>query len=155
LESTLARYRTTTGQDTTLLLDCPQDLTACVDADDLTRAVTNLLDNALRHGTVPVTLTAHPGHATGEHRVHIEVRDRGPGIDPDFLPRALDRFTRADPARTSGGAGLGLAITAALAHRNHGTLTATNHPHGGALLTLTLPAPQYPRASPSSGGLSS
>ncbi len=149
LESTLARYRTTTVQeDTALLLDCPEDLTAQVDTDDLTRAVANLIDNALRHGTDPVTLTALPDRAVGDHRVHIEVRDRGPGIDPDFLPRALDRFTRADPARTGGGAGLGLAITAALARRNHGTLTAANHPDGGALLTLTLPAPT-PTSPPS------
>ncbi|MFN2477840.1 MAG: ATP-binding protein, partial [Pseudonocardiaceae bacterium] len=141
LESTLDRYPATTDQDTALLLDCPEDLTAHVDTDDLTRAVANLVDNALRHGADPVTLTVRPGRAAGDHRVHIEVRDHGPGIAPDFLPRALERFTRADPARTGDGAGLGLAITAALARRNRGTLTAANHPDGGALLTLTLPAP--------------
>ncbi|MGH3885457.1 MAG: sensor histidine kinase [Pseudonocardiaceae bacterium] len=147
LESTLARYRSHIAQET-LLLDCPEDLTACVDADDLTRAVANLVDNALRHGVIPVTLTAHPdGGAAGDHLVCIKIRDHGPGINPHFLPRALDRFTRADPARTGDGAGLGLAITAALARRNRGRLTAANHPDGGALLTLTVPAPT-PAAPP-------
>jgi signal transduction histidine kinase len=141
LESTLARYRPHLDEYT-LVLDCPDALTGYIDADDLTRAVTNLLDNALRHGRTPILVSARPSSTTsGEHLVHIQVRDHGPGIDPQFLPHALDRFTRADPARTSGGAGLGLAITAALARRHHGTLTATNHPHGGAQLTLTLPAP--------------
>jgi len=141
LESTLARYRTTTDQDSALVLDCPEDLTACVDTDDLTRAVANLVDNALRHGAGPIMLTARP---TGDDRLHIEVRDHGPGIDPDFLPRALERFTRADPARAGGGAGLGLAITAALVRRNRGTLIAANHPDCGALLTVTLPHRHQP-----------
>ncbi|MGH3763720.1 MAG: sensor histidine kinase [Pseudonocardiaceae bacterium] len=150
LQSTLARYRTTTDQeDTDLVLECPEDLTAHVDTNDLTRAVANLVDNALRHGGDPVTLTAGPDRVADDHRVRIEVRDHGPGIDPDFLPRALDRFTRADPARTGGGAGLGLAITAAFAHRNHGTLTVANHPNGGAVLTLILPAPPPTSPTPS------
>jgi signal transduction histidine kinase len=141
LESTLARYCPHLDEQD-IVLDCPDKLVGYVNADDLTRAVTNLLDNALRHGRAPVTVTARSSDATdADHRVHIQIRDHGPGIDPQFLPHALDRFTRADPARTGGGAGLGLAITAALAHRHHGTLTATNHPDGGALLTLSLPAP--------------
>jgi signal transduction histidine kinase len=143
LESTLARYHHTT--EGTVTLDCPDELAVCAETDDLTRAVANLIDNALHHGTDPITLTAYLGHTdTGQPMVHLEVRDHGPGIDPQFLPRALDRFTRADPARTGAGAGLGLAITAALARRNGGTLTATNHPHGGAMVTLALPAPTPP-----------
>jgi len=141
LESTLARYHHTAKG--TMVLNCPDKLAVCAETDDLARAVANLIDNALHHGTAPITLTAHLDHEnTGQPVVHLEVRDHGPGIDPQFLPRALDRFTRADPARTGAGAGLGLAITAALARRNGGTLTATNHPHGGAMLTLTLPTTQ-------------
>jgi len=170
LEPVIARYRThasapdSANCEDPVALSCPTDLTARVDPDDLTRAVGNLLDNALHHGAPPITVTARPttsgGHPTAAptHRaaaeepsgsqagpdgppwVHLEVRDHGPGIDPEFLPHALERFTRADPARTAGGAGLGLAITAALATRHGGTLTATNHPAGGAVITLTLPA---------------
>jgi signal transduction histidine kinase len=147
LQSTLARYHHTTQG--TVVLGCPNHLTVSADTDDLTRAVANLIDNALYHGAAPITLTAYLDHTdTGQPVVHLEVRDHGPGIDAQFLPRALDRFTRADPARTGTGAGLGLAITAALARRNGGTLTAANHRHGGAVLTLTLPttppSPQTP-----------
>ncbi|HET9117395.1 MAG TPA: ATP-binding protein, partial [Pseudonocardiaceae bacterium] len=143
LESTLARYHHTA--DGTVMLDCPDELAVCAETDDLTRTVANLIDNALHHGAAPIILTAYPGHTdTGQPLIHLEVRDHGPGIDPQFLPHALDRFTRADPARTGAGAGLGLAITAALARRNGGTLTAANHPDGGALLTLTLPTPTPP-----------
>ena len=142
LESTLARYH---NAQATMVLDCADELAVCAATDDLTRAVANLIDNAQRHGGAPITLTAYLGHTdTGQPVMHLEVRDHGPGIDPQFLPRALDRFTRADSARTGTGAGLGLAITAALARRNGGTLTAANHPHGGAMLTLTLPTPTPP-----------
>ena len=171
LEPVIARYRTHAGApdaancEDPVALSCPTDLTARVDPDDLTRAVGNLLDNALHHGAPPITVTARPttsgGHPTPAPPTHraaaeepsgsqagpdgppwvlLEVRDHRPGIDPEFLPHALERFTRADPARTAGGAGLGLAITAALAARHGGTLTATNHPTGGAVITLTLPA---------------
>lgn len=147
LDSTLARYHHIA--EGTVVLDCADHLAVCAETDDLTRAVANLIDNALHHGAAPITLTAYLGHTdTGQPVVHLEFRDHGPGIDPQFLPRALDRFTRADPARTGTGAGLGLAITAALARRNDGTLTAANHLHGGAVLTLTLPttppSPQTP-----------
>jgi signal transduction histidine kinase len=150
LESTLARYRPHL-EEQDIVLDCSDELAGYINVDDLARAVTNLLDNALRHGRTPITVTARPSDSTnGDHLVHIQIRDHGPGIDPEFLPHALDRFTRADPARSGGGAGLGLAITAALARHHHGTLTATNHPDGGALLTLSLPAPPSPpdRAAP-------
>jgi signal transduction histidine kinase len=112
LESTVARYH----HHATVELNCPDELAVCVEADDLTRAVANLIDNALHHGTDPITLTARLDHGgIDQPLVHLQVRDHGPGIDPEFLPHALDRFTRDDPARTGGGAGLGLAITAALA----------------------------------------
>ena len=69
----------------------------------------------------------------------MRVRDHGPGFPPDFLPKAFDRFTRPDTARTGPGTGLGLAIVAAIARRHAGTAHAANHPHGGADASLHLP----------------
>jgi signal transduction histidine kinase len=102
LESTLARYHHAT-EGTAVTLDCSDELAVYADTDDLTRAVTNLIDNALHHGAAPITLTAHLGDTdTGQPVVHLDIRDHGPGIDLDFLPRALDRgvpptFRTAEP----------------------------------------------------------
>lgn len=139
LEAVAARYRALAG-GRNVSVDCPQGLAVRASRDDLERAVGNLLDNALEHGRGPVTLRGSPVRTEeGGQGVAVEVRDHGPGIDPGFLPHAFGRFTRADAARSSGGAGLGLAIAAALAHRNGGRATADNHPDGGAVLILTLP----------------
>ncbi|WP_236573608.1 ATP-binding protein [Streptomyces sp. GS7] len=86
----------------------------------------------------------------------LEVRDRGPGFPPAFLPFAFERFHRADPGRggthrceprsgtppegsRSGGAGLGPAIVAAIARAYGGRATADNPPGGGARVRLHLP----------------
>jgi two-component system, OmpR family, sensor kinase len=73
--------------------------------------------------------------------VAVEVRDHGPGFPPEFLPRAFERFQRADPARsrTDGGAGLGLAVVASIARAHGGHADAGNHPGGGAWATIELP----------------
>jgi signal transduction histidine kinase len=133
LDAMVARH----GLDhATVDVDCPADIEICCDPEDLDRIVTNLLDNALEHGAPPVHIRVdRPEPGT----VAVRVRDHGPGIAPDFLPRAFERFTRADTARTQGGSGLGLAIVATLALRNHTTVTAANHPDGGLEITLTLP----------------
>ncbi|CAL9338795.1 Sensor histidine kinase ResE [Streptomyces sp. enrichment culture] len=74
-------------------------------------------------------------------RVRVTVTDRGPGIPQDALPYVFDRFYKADEARPrSGGSGLGLAIAHENAALHGGTLTAANHPDGGAVFTLTLPS---------------
>ncbi len=71
----------------------------------------------------------------------IEVRDAGPGFPADFLPHAFERFRRPDTGRSrdSGGAGLGLAIVAAIAAAHGGTAAARNRPGGGAVVSLWLP----------------
>ena len=132
LEAVVARYPATTVE-----LDCPDDLAVYGDSDQIDRAVTNLIDNAIEHGAPPISLRVHPDN--DPLMVAVEVRDHGPGLDPAFLPHAFQRFSQADPARTGRGAGLGLAITPAIAARNRGRLRAANHPLGGAVLTLMLP----------------
>jgi two-component system, OmpR family, sensor histidine kinase MprB len=99
----------------------------------LERAVANLLDNAAKWsspgGLVEVWLQ------DGE----LTVRDHGPGIDPDDMPKIFDRFYRAPSARGLPGSGLGLAIVRAVADSHRGRVAAERPEGGGALLRLTLP----------------
>jgi signal transduction histidine kinase len=108
------------------------------DAEALLRVVTNLLDNATRHGRTRVTLAA--GRENGA--VRVEVADDGPGFTAADLPRVFDPLFRSDRARAgaTGGTGLGLAIARRLARAHGGDVEAANDPGGGARATLTLPA---------------
>ena len=101
----------------------------------LEQALGNLVDNALRHGSGDVSLSAVDRNG----RVELHVVDEGQGFPPDFLPRAFERFGRADNARTSRGAGLGLALAAAIAEAHRGSAHAANREGGGADVWLTLP----------------
>lgn len=103
----------------------------------LEQALTSLVDNALRHGEGEVSLRAA---ATGDG-VELHVSDGGPGFETEFLPRAFERFSRADPARGRGGAGLGLSIVDAIARAHGGRALAANSPGGGADVWLDLPRP--------------
>ncbi|HEY6780980.1 MAG TPA: ATP-binding protein, partial [Thermoleophilaceae bacterium] len=118
-----------------LLVEPPPELDLVVDTLRLEQALGNLVENALRHGGGEITL------AVEEHglQLQLHVRDRGPGFPPDFLASAFERFTRADHARTAGGAGLGLAIVQAIAAAHGGRCGAANRPGGGADVWLTLP----------------
>jgi signal transduction histidine kinase len=128
------RYRPT-ADGRTIRVHCARDLVATIDPDQLDRAVANLVDNAIRHGAADVDVTAD----TDSEHFTVRVRDHGPGFPAEYLPRAFDRFTRADAARTGPGTGLGLAIVAAIARRHGGTAHAGNHPDGGAEVCLHLP----------------
>jgi two-component system sensor histidine kinase MprB len=98
----------------------------------LLRAIGNLLDNAVKFSPdgTPVELTVRPGL--------LEVRDHGPGIAPEDLPRIFDRFYRAPAARSLPGSGLGLAIVRQVVEDGGGTVEAANHPGGGAVFTVRL-----------------
>jgi signal transduction histidine kinase len=102
----------------------------------LEQALTNMVSNALRHGSGPVVLRA--GRSNGS--VELHVLDEGSGFSPGFLPRAFERFSRADPARTGGGAGLGLSIVQVIAEAHGGEAHAENREDGGADVWLSLPA---------------
>jgi signal transduction histidine kinase len=88
--------------------------------------VANLLENALRPGGGPITVSA----IAAEGRVEIHIADAGPDFPPQSLPRAFDRFTRADSAHTGAGTGLGPAILAAIVRSHGGSAQARNLPGG-------------------------
>jgi len=96
-----------------------------------------LLDNALKHAPESETVTV-TARRQGSHAV-LSVRDLGPGIDHQDLPRLFDRFYRADRARAGEGTGLGLAIARWIAVAHGGQIRVANAPDGGAVFTVTLP----------------
>jgi two-component system OmpR family sensor kinase len=100
----------------------------------LEQALVNLVDNALRYGGETVTLAATAANGSLE----LHVRDDGVGFSEEFLARAFERFSRADSARTRGGAGLGLAIVRTIAEAHGGSAHATNRARG-ADVWLDLP----------------
>lgn len=125
--------RTAERDGRTVTIDATRT-TVDVDARWLRPAIGNLLDNALRHGHGTVHLTA----TVQEGTLRLSVEDEGPGFPPEFLPRAFDRFARAEASRTSEGSGLGLAFVHAVAAAHGGTAHAENTGHGTAV-TLDLP----------------
>ncbi len=112
----------------------------------LDRAIANLLDNACcwnPAGGAPIEVRVRDGE--------LQVRDHGPGIAAEDLPRVFDRFYRATAARSLPGSGLGLAIVRQVAEMHGGTVQAANDAGGGARLTLRLPALVMSDAERSSG----
>lgn len=127
----------------------------------LERAVLNVLDNAAKWSP--------PGGQVDVHLRrgdvwYLDVRDRGPGIAPDDLPRVFDRFYRAPAARSMPGSGLGLSIVRQVVETHGGRVSASCPPGGGTLVHIELPivaedapppswlAAPLPDAPASSGG---
>jgi signal transduction histidine kinase len=112
--------------------------------------VANLVENALAHGKGTITLFA----IERDDVVELHVADEGPGFSPEFAPRAFDRFSRADEARSRGGAGLGLSIVALIAQAHGGEARARNRSEGGLDAWIVLPrsrvrsSPHVPAAHP-------
>jgi signal transduction histidine kinase len=104
----------------------PGDAVVRANRLQLEQALANLVDNAFEHGSGRVALTA----ACGDGVVRFAVADEGEGFPAAFLPHAFERLRRADDARTGGGAGLGLAIVAAVAEAHGGTAYVRNTAHG-------------------------
>jgi two-component system phosphate regulon sensor histidine kinase PhoR len=115
------------------------------DRDELVQVFQNLIDNAIKYGAagkrVEVTLTREP-RSNRADEIIAEVRDYGPGIPEEHVPRLTERFYRVDVAssREKGGTGLGLAIVKHILNRHHAGLTIANADGPGALFTVRLNA---------------
>ena len=123
-----------------LELHAHDDLLIAVDRVRAEQALSNMVDNALRHGRGPVELHAMPA---GD-RVALHVRDRGPGFSPDVLSRAFERFSRGEESRSGPGTGLGLAIVQTIARAHGGEASACNRASGGADVQISFPAARRP-----------
>jgi two-component system, OmpR family, phosphate regulon sensor histidine kinase PhoR len=116
------------------------------DRDELIRALENLVENALKYGAagkrVDIALTRAQTPA-GVPEARVAVRDYGPGIAPEHLPRLTERFYRVDVAdsRAKGGTGLGLALVKHVLNRHGGRVNIASTLGAGASFTMHLPLP--------------
>ena len=135
LETVAARFESRANEQGRELRVVESDAVVDVDQLRLEQALSNLVDNALTYGRGTIELFVRERKDTLELHVH----DEGSGFPDDFLPRAFDRFSRADEGRGSGGSGLGLSIVALIAEAHGGTAGVANAPAGGADAWVALP----------------
>jgi two-component system phosphate regulon sensor histidine kinase PhoR len=133
-----------TDNDVVLKLDVPAKALVTGDRDELLRLAENLVENAIKYGAsepqsinrqVEITLAAEPRQCI------LSVRDHGPGIAPEHLPRLTERFYRVDAgqSRAKGGTGLGLAIVKHIVARHCGRLAIDSKLGEGATFSVVLP----------------
>jgi signal transduction histidine kinase len=136
LETIATRFsRRAKDSGRTLETDAPDDLVALADRRRLEQALSNLVENALRHGRGAVRLAATADNGS----VCMEVTDEGPGFPPRFIDAAFDRFARGPRSDGEAGAGLGLAIVLGIAQAHGGSAAVSNRSEGGASVSLRLP----------------
>jgi heavy metal sensor kinase len=140
LEGVVERWRPAAlERGLSLVSELPMQGSVRADPELLRRLLDNLLDNAIRHtppgGTVRLT-----AGGTGV-RWLIAVEDTGSGVPPELRSRIFERFTRGDAARgrETGGAGLGLSLSAAIAAAHDGTIELESSRDGGARFVVVLP----------------
>jgi two-component system phosphate regulon sensor histidine kinase PhoR len=142
----------------TIEVDLPeQPVTIAGDREELLRLFENLIENALKYGAsggkVIVSLTrfepATPVSGEGTPEYRVLVRDFGPGIAPEHLPRLTERFYRVDvgDSRAQGGTGLGLSLVKHILARHRGRLLIESVPNHGATFTACFPQVKPPTAA--------
>jgi two-component system phosphate regulon sensor histidine kinase PhoR len=125
--------------DCEVIVEGPASLTVTGSRDELVQVVQNLLENALKYGSsgkrVDIAVGAQDGFA------ELSVRDRGPGIAAEHLPRLTERFYRVNvqESRSRGGTGLGLAIVKHIVNRHRGKLTIVSEPGEGSEFSIKIP----------------
>jgi signal transduction histidine kinase len=133
VERVLDSVRAGTGRE--IVLDAAEDLPqVTVDPDKFVQVVTNLVENAVRHGEGTVRVEA--SRATEPPGVVMHVDDEGEGISPEIRTRVFTKFWKHG---TRGGSGLGMYIVHGLVTAHGGTVDITEAPSGGARITLRWP----------------
>jgi len=134
----IAAYYRTIAEERDISITNKGDGEVYADALLFDRALSNLLDNALRFtpdgGEITIATETKPD------RTELAVEDNGCGISPQHLPRVCDRFYRADSSRSSQGAGLGLALVKSITDLHGGSIAVASEVNRGTTVTLTFPA---------------
>jgi len=127
----------TDAQDIHLDAEIIPNITLLGDEARIKQVLGIILDNAVRHtpsgGKINVMLQQF------QHNAQLTITDTGEGISRDHLPKIFDRFYQADPARNTGGAGLGLSIAKCIVEYHGGTIQALSKPGAGATFLIRLP----------------
>lgn len=122
--------------DVTVRTEIPDDACMEGDPDWLAQAVQNILKNCMEsagdHGAVEITCEDTPLF------IGIRIHDSGPGFEEDELHRLFERFYRGKDTKTSG-FGIGLALSKSIITGQGGTVSARNHPEGGAVFLIRFP----------------
>ena len=132
-------------RDVTIATDLPAEpLTVRGDRDELIRLFENLIENGLKYGASGkrVEVTATRGETpSGKPEIQVRIRDYGPGIAAEHLPRLTERFYRVDvsDSRAQGGTGLGLALVKHILNRHQGRLSIESQFGQGATFIVRLP----------------
>jgi two-component system phosphate regulon sensor histidine kinase PhoR len=112
------------------------------DTDEIAQVVQNLVQNALKYGApgMPVDVSVGREARGPTSRIAVAVRDEGPGIAPEHIPRLTERFYRVNPksSREKGGTGLGLAIVKHIVNRHRGEFRIESEPGKGSTFTFLI-----------------
>jgi signal transduction histidine kinase len=121
----------------TLVAAAPADIVVTADRTRLEQVAANLIDNAVKYtppgGRVEVEVRREADAAI------LRVRDTGPGIPADELPRIFDRLFRGDTSRAERGLGLGLSLVKAIVEAHGGKVEVSSEPGAGSVFTVRLP----------------
>jgi signal transduction histidine kinase len=125
-----------------VVIDLPDDLSVPFDERHFTRAMENVVNNALRYtdkgGLVRVSARAEPAGSVPDCVV-IEISDDGPGIDPADLDSIFDPFYRGSSSRREQGMGLGLSVVKSVLESHGWSIDVVSHPGEGSAFTITIP----------------
>jgi two-component system, OmpR family, heavy metal sensor histidine kinase CusS len=134
----IAAFHELIAEEQKLTIRCHGEAKFHADEMLFSRALNNLVENAIHHtpagGSIEISI------ANRDSISEVAVKDTGRGIAAEHLPRVFDRFYRADPARTSEGVGLGLALVKSIMDLHGGTAQIESEPGRGTTVTLSFPA---------------
>ncbi len=124
-------------QEIDLQCDCQVLAPVNVNAEYLNRALTNLLDNALKYSPRKGQIIINARET--DHEIVIRFQDQGKGINPEELPYIFDAFYRGESTNEKNGHGLGLASVKSIVRQHGGRVTAESTPGKGSVFTVRLP----------------
>jgi two-component system heavy metal sensor histidine kinase CusS len=133
----IAAYYQTIAEDRHVTIACSGQGQIFADPALFSRALNNLVENALRFtpdgGTIRISVEVNAAQAT------VLVSDTGSGIAPEHLPHVFDRFYRADSSRSSAGTGLGLSLVKSIVDLHGGSATIESELGRGTTVVLSFP----------------